>query len=194
MPVGDHRPIPHRSVLVPKQDQRAIDGRPGRTPRFDQDEQGKQTLHLGLVGHQLVQEAGEADCLDAQIGSHQRVTGRGEVPFVEDQVDDTQYRGEPVGELRLVRHAIGNPRRPDLPLCTHEALCHRFAGDQKRPCDLAGLEAAQQPERQGNLGIGGKRWVATGEDQAQAVVVHGSLLGWFGALLHPKRIDVAIPA
>jgi hypothetical protein len=115
--------------LVRKQDQRAIDDGPGRTPRFDQEKQGVQTLHLGLVGHQLVQLACEADCLGAQIGSQHRVTGRGEVPLDEDQVDDTQHRGEPVSKLRRVRHAIGNPRCPDLPLRPHETLCHRVAGD-----------------------------------------------------------------
>src|SRR6202035_2720833 len=73
--------------------------------------------------------------------------------------------------------AVGNPRVADLAFGPDEPLGHGGFGHQEGAGDLGGGEPAQEPERQGDLGAGGERGVAAGEDQAQPVIAHGAVSG-----------------
>ena len=97
----------------------------------------------------------------------------GEVALVEDEVDDGEHRPQPVGQLGVDGHAVGDVGGPDLVLGPHEPLGHRRLGDEEGPGDLGGLQPGDQPQRQRHLGAGGQGGVAAGEDQAELVVGHG---------------------
>jgi hypothetical protein len=55
-----------------------------------------------------------------------------------------------------------------------------LTGIQEAARDLRGGEPAQEPGKR-DLDTGDERRVAAGEDQAQPIVAHGALLGWFVA-------------
>jgi hypothetical protein len=61
-------------------------GEPGPAARVVEEDEGEEAFDLRLAGHQLAQQAGEADGFLAQVGA-QILSGRGGVAFVEDQVD-----------------------------------------------------------------------------------------------------------
>jgi hypothetical protein len=68
-------------------------------------------------------------------------------------------------------------------LGTHDALRDRRLGDEERPCDLVGGQAAEQAQRQRDPRLGRQHRVAGDEDQPQQVVadrVVERLLGGFG--------------
>ena len=142
-------------------------------------------MHLGLVRHEGDEQAGQPDGLGAQVGAHELAPGRRAVALVEDQVDDAEHGTQPVRELGLARDAVGDVGGADLALGPHEALRHRRFGDEERPGDLLGLEAAEEAERERRLGARGQRRVAAGEDQPEAVVLHRSSF-------RPRRVVVAL--
>jgi len=113
------------------------------------------------------------------IASEQRPgsAGAGQ-PGVVDEVDDSQYGAKAVGQLVILRHAVGDPGEFDLALGTNESLRHRRFGHQEGSCDLLGRQAAEQSEGERHLRFCGESRVAAGEDEAKPVVLHGShLLG-----------------
>ena len=64
---------------------------------------------LGVVGHELGEQAPEADRLGAQLGAHEPVAGAGRVALVEDEVDDGEHAGQAIGHLGVAGHAVGDP-------------------------------------------------------------------------------------
>jgi hypothetical protein len=93
---------------------------------------------LGLVGHQLGERAPEPDRVGRQLPATR-------VPLVEDQVDDREHRGQPVGEQMVRWDAERDPGRLDLLLRSYDPLRHRRLGHQKRAGDLVRAEAAEGP-------------------------------------------------
>jgi hypothetical protein len=116
-----------------------------------------------------------------QIGAHQRGAARRRIPFVEDQVDHGQDRVEPRRHVVGVRHRIRNPGGANLSLGPHQSLRHRRRRDEEGARDLVGVEAAERPERQGDLRVERNRGMAAGKDQAKAIV--GDLAGVVVGLL-----------
>jgi hypothetical protein len=62
----------------------------------------------------------------------------------------------------------------------HQPLGHRRLGDQEGAGDLARGQAAKRPQREGDLRVGGERWMTAGEDELESLVwkcrpVHGVL-------------------
>jgi hypothetical protein len=90
--------------------------------------------------------------------------------LVEDQVDDRQHGIQPVGQQVLGRHPEGDPGGLDLALGPHQPLGHGRLGDQEGAGDLAGGQAAERPQGEGDLRLGGQRGVAAGEDELQPLV------------------------
>ena len=84
----------------------------------------------------------KTDGLGAEIGPHQRPAPGRRVAFVEDEIDDGQYRVQPRGQIVLAGHGVGNPGVANLALGAHEPLRHRRRRHQKRPRDLVRFEAA----------------------------------------------------
>ena len=102
----DHRAVPPRPVLIAQEHEVALD-RAGRHPRLAEQHQRQQPRRLGLVGHQLDERTSEPDRLAPQRGPFRTVE-----PGVVDQVQDRQDRPEPVGQVGLVRHPVGDLARP----------------------------------------------------------------------------------
>jgi hypothetical protein len=175
--LGDAVAVPAAAVLVAQRDEVAALVGAGGPAGVDQQHEGEQPHHLGLVGHELGQEPPEPDGLGAQLLADQPVARAGRAALVEDQVDDGQHGPEAVGELGLAGDPVGDPGVADLALGPDQPLGHGRLGHQEGAGDLGRGEPAQQPQRQGHLGAGAERRVAAGEDQAQPVVGHGALLG-----------------
>jgi hypothetical protein len=125
--------------------------------------QGEQAVHLGLVGHQFGERTAEPHRFGGEV--HPAA-----VALVEDQVDDGEHRGDAVGQQIVRRHPERDPGVPDLRLRADQPLRHRRLRDEERARDLLGGQAAQRPQRERHLRLGGERRVAAGEDQLEALV------------------------
>ena len=140
-----------------------------RAPGLDQQHQRQQATGFGF-GQQFHQQGAEPDGLAGQIRTRQVLAGRGEIPFIKDQINHLQYGVEPFVELLPFRHLIGNAGLADLVLGAHDALRHGRRGHQIGAGDFLGGEVAHFPQGQRHPGVGGQRRVAAGEDQPQAVI------------------------
>jgi hypothetical protein len=89
--------VPLPPILVGQQHQFAAGGGPGPPPRLDQKHEGKEAHDLRFVGHELGQQPAQADCLGAEVLTGEPVADAGGVAFVEDEVNDSQHRPEPIG-------------------------------------------------------------------------------------------------
>ena len=89
--------VPARAVLIGEQHELAVRVEPRVAARVVQDHQRQQATHLGLVGHQLGEQAGQPDRLVAQLTAYDRVVGGGQVALVEDQVEDREQRAQAIG-------------------------------------------------------------------------------------------------
>ena len=158
------------AVLVLEADRRAVGVGAGRPAGVGEQQQGEQAVRLGRVGQQLDDEAGEADRLLAEVGPHQLVAGGGDVALGVDEVQHVQHAAEPLGQLVVGGHPVGDAGRLHLALGPHEPLVHRRLGGQERPGDLGHLEAADGPEGERHPGLEGEGGVAAGEEQAEPVV------------------------
>jgi hypothetical protein len=76
----------------------------------------------------------------------------------------------------LRRHAQRDAGVADLPLRADEPLRERRFGEEEGACDLGRLEAADEAQRQRDLGLRRECRVAAGEDQFEAFVGDGRLL------------------
>ena len=178
-----------------EQHDRAV-GRGARgAPRFGEQQQREQSEHFGLVGHELREQAREADRLGAEVGADELVAvGRG-VALVEHEVDDREHGAKPAGQLGVAGNAVRNLRVADLLLGAHEALRHRRLGHEERACDVRRLEPAEQPQRERDLRARRERRVTAGEDEAEAVVFHVALrFGALGALVEQRGLGVTVVA
>ncbi len=90
-----------------------------------------------------------------------------------------RVRVEPVRQLGVCGHLIGNARVANLRLGADDALRQRGRRDEERVGDLLGREAAHLAQRKGNLCFRRQGRVAAGEDQPQPVVLD--------ALSFPRR-------
>ncbi len=100
---GDLAGVPQRAVLVGEQHELAV-AEARRAAGVVQQHQRQQAVHLGLVGHQLGQRAAEPDRLGGEVAA-------AAVALVEDQVDDGEHGGEPVGQ-QVRPAAPGTGSRP----------------------------------------------------------------------------------
>ena len=167
----------------------------GRPPRRREQQQGQQAVHLGLVRHQLGEQATESDGLRAEIVARQIVARGGGVPLVEHEVDHCEHGAEPVRQLGVGRDAIRDLGVLDLALGPHEPLRHGRLGHEERSRDLARLEPAEQAEGERHLRLGSEGRVAAGEDEPQAIVAHRTdLLGLVIVLVQPDGVHLAVVA
>ncbi len=120
-------------------------------------------MHLGLVGHQLGERAPEPNRFGREVST-------AAVALVEDQVDDREHRGEPVGQQVSRRDSKRDTRNLDLALGADEPLCHGRLGDEEGARDLLRLETAERSQRERHLGIERERRVAAREDQLEPLV------------------------
>jgi len=130
-----------------------------------------QAVRLRLVGHQRREHRREPDRFAAQVGAHGRA-----VAGVEDEVDRREDGAQPLREQVLRRHAQRDAGVADLPLRAHEPLRERRLGDEERARDLRRRQAADEAQRQRDLGLGCERRVAAGEHQLEPLVGDRRLL------------------
>jgi hypothetical protein len=174
--LGQARDIPASAVLIGQRD--VVAGRVGAggAARVVDEHERQQARGLGVVGHELDEQAAEPDRLGAQLLAHEPIAGRRGVALVEDEVDDGEHRGQAIGQVGVLGHAVRDVCRCDLALGPHEALGHRRLGDEEAARDLGRRQAAERAQRQRDARLHGERRVTAGEDQAQAVVGDGALL------------------
>src|SRR6202163_167964 len=103
-------------------------------------------------------------------------SGRGEVAFVEDQIDHVQHAIEPIGKIRKRWDLVRDPRIADLRLCANDSLRQCWSRGQESASDLFRSEAAYFPQRERDLRVGTQRGVTAGEDEAKAVVLYSLFL------------------
>ena len=154
--------VPERPVLIAQEHDLAI-GEPGLAASVVDQHQRKQRPDLGLVGHQLGERSPEPDRLGGELSAPA-------VALVEDQVDDREHRGEPVGQEVGRGHPERDSGGPDLGLRAHQPLRHRRLRHEERAGDLVRLQPAQCPQRQRDLGVERQRGVTAGEDELESLV------------------------
>ena len=174
--LGDEVAIPQDSLLVSEQDHLARVVTARRTARFHEQHQRQQTHHFGLAGHQDVEQSPEAEGFSRQVLAHQRGPRARGVPLIEDEIHDGEHGPEPCGQLLLRWHAVGDAGVADLAFRTHQPLRHGRFRHEKRAGNLGGRQSTEQAQRERHLCLGGKRRVAAGEDESQAVVVDDGIV------------------
>ena len=177
--LGDQRAVPPGAVLVGEQHELAV-AASVRAARRDSVEQHQreQAQRLGLVRHQLDEQAAEPDRLGAQVVADERVARAGRVALVEDQVDDGEHaRAAARAGRRRAGTRYGMRASRILPLARTSRCAIVASGTRNARAISAVVQAAEQAQRERDLGGGRERRVAAGEDQPQPVVGHGSLLG-----------------
>ena len=144
-------------------------------------------MGFGLVRRDGGEHAAHAKRFIAELGTQPVLAARRGVAFVENEVDDLQHRGEPLGELLAARGLIGQPRFRKGPLGAHDALGDRRVRQQEGPGDLLGRQAADHSQRQGRAGLARQTRVTGGEDEPKQlvadVVVQGGVQIGHGLLL-----------
>src|SRR6266540_682204 len=162
--------VPQRAILIVEQDQVAGRGGAGGAAGFVQQHQREQAKRLRLR-QQLDQQPTQPDCLGRQIVPRQRGARGCRIALVEYEIDHAQHGIEPVRQLGLRRHLIGNARVADLAFRAHDALRQRWRRCEKRLRDLLRRQTAYLAQRKSDLRIGRQGRVATGKDQAKPIVL-----------------------
>ena len=150
--------------------------------------QGQQSVRLRLAGQELGEQPRESDRLDGQGRLADLDAHALSVSLGEDEVEHEQHRGETLGEFLGRGHLVGDVRRPDGPLGTHQPLGDGRFGDQEGTCDGRGLDARDRPQRERHPRLGRQRRVATGEDEPQPIIGDG-----LGLIDHEFRRVVRLP-
>ena len=157
-------------------------------PGLGQQEQREQAHHLGLVGHQGREHAGEADALPAQVVYDASPAAGSVRAGVVDEVDNGEHGPQPLGQLVLRWHPVGDVGDLDLAFGADQTLGHGRLGDEEGPRHLIGAQPAEQPQRERHLRLKGQSRMAAGEDQPEPVVVQRVT----GVLL-PRRVGAWRP-
>ena len=144
-------PVPPCAVLVGEAHERAVGRGAGRPPRLGEQHEREQPEHLGLVRHQIREQAGEADRLGTELVAHEVFACRGEIALVEHEVHHGQHRPRRSGSSASSGTRYGIVVAADLVLRAHETLSHRRLGDEEGAGDLVRAQSGHEPERQRDL-------------------------------------------
>ena len=154
----------------------------GRAAGVVDHQQREQPERLALGGQQRDDEARELQRAGGEVGAHQLAARRRGVARRVQQVDDREDGVETRRQLLRLRHGVRDVRGGDLLLGPRQAGRHRRLGDEEGPRDVRRRDAADQPQRQGDLRLGRERRMAAGEDQPQPVVGDGGIVHGHGRL------------
>ncbi len=149
-------------------------------------------MRLRLVRHERGEHSPQADGFGAEVDP-------AAVTLVVDQVDDGQHRVEAVRKQGRAGNRERDPGRLDLGLGAGQAPLHGLLGDQERPGDIGGLQAAEGPQRERHLSLQRQRRVAAGEDQLEPFVLDRGVVQFVhDGLRHRQQVDLlgqgALPA
>jgi hypothetical protein len=156
----------------------------------------EEALGFGFVGHEVDEQPAESDRFGAEVVAHECVAAARGVALVEHEVDRGQDGAQSVREIDIAWHSVRDSGVSDLGFAADDPLGHRRLGHEERAGDLGRRQAAEQAEGERDARRGRERRVAAGEDQAEAVVVHGTLLvgGWFVRGVEQGGLGVAVVA
>ena len=127
---------------------------------------------LGLVGHQVVQQASKSHGVGGKFEPCVERTLRCVVPGGEDGVDDRRHRRQTIRQFVVGRNAIGDARDGDLLLRATDPLADRRLRLQKDRRDLTGVQPTQSAQRQSDPALDRQRRVTAREQQPQLVIAH----------------------
>jgi hypothetical protein len=153
------------ALLVGEQHQLTV-AKPRLEASVVQQHQRQQSMHLGLIGHQLGQRPSESQGFGGELAPG----GRDRVPLVEDQVHDRDHGAQPLRQQMVGWHPERDPGGLDLALGPDQPLGHRRLSDQEGVRDLSGAQAAERPQGEGDLSVGGERRMAAGEDELESLI------------------------
>jgi len=123
----------------------------------------QQAVRLRLVGHQPGERPPEPERLGRQLVA-------ATVALVEDQVDDREHGGEPIGQQVVRRHPKRYPGGFDLALRGHQPLRHRRLTDQEGAGEFASGQAVERPQGESDLRVGGECRMTAGESELEPLV------------------------
>ena len=157
---------PTGAVLVGQGNEVAGVTDPGRSAGVGEHDQGVQPEHLGLVGHQVDEQARPAApprrTAPRARGRH-RPTRCG--PSVNSRCTVASTAGSRSGQLVGGRHLVRDGVVGEAALGAHEALRHRRLGDEEQPGHLRRRQPAQRPQRQRHPALDRQHRVARREHQ-----------------------------
>src|SRR2546428_8790771 len=162
--------IPARAVLIEEQDRLSRRADPRTRARGLDLHERDQAVDLGLLRHELGENAAETQRLVAESGPHPVLARGRRVAFVEDEVDDLEHRRETRGKLVLARYLERDSRLGERALGADDALGDRRLRDEEGARDLVGREAAEQAPSEGGARLGREHRMAGDEHEAQLVV------------------------
>jgi hypothetical protein len=157
---------PTSTGLDREDDERPVLVEPRRLSRVGQQQQGEEAADLRLVRHQPGEDACEADGVLAQVDPRRRPG-----PGVVDEIEDAEDGSEPVRQLRLARHPVGDAAA--LILCFARTRRFAMVGSGTRK-DRATSAVVSPPSSRSVSAIcaSGQRRMAAREDEPEPVVNH----------------------
>ena len=187
---GDLLLVPARAILLFEHDEIAGGVGPRVAPRIVQQHQRHERGGFRRRRrHQRSHQPPQTDRLGRDVRPHERPAPRRRVAFVEDQIDHGQHRVEPRRHVVGVGHHVRDARVANFPFRPHQPLGHRRGRNEKRARDFVGLEPAQRPKRQRDLGVERQGRMAAGEDQSQPIVrdLARVVVGFLDGPVEPRR-------
>ena len=163
--------VPFRAVLIVEAQQVAVFIHPRGKARAGEQHEGEQRVAArSLAGGMGDEQRCQPDGLAAQFLAQQaRADGR-LVTFVEEQVQRREDAVEPVGPGRALGEIETDIGIADTLFRARELFFDRGFAAHERVRDLGGAEAAQDLQREDDLGLGRDRRVAAYEHEPQAVI------------------------
>ncbi len=169
-PLRDAIAVPQATVLIFEENDRSVRVEPRLGPRVLQEHERCEPEHLRLRRKQPEEDPGQTDGLVAQRDAHVGAAARRRVPLVEEEVEDGGHGRQALRAFRRTRRLEGDLLRGDAVLGPRDPLLHRDVAHQERAGDLGNGEAADDPQREGDLLRGGELRVAAHEEQSEEVV------------------------
>lgn len=191
--LGDRLLVPGRTVLLRQQRGAPVLGRTGGPAGVVGEEERQEPPYLPFVRQEAVQHPGQIERAPGEVVLGDRGARGCGVAGGEEEMDGGEDGVEAVGELGGGGHPEGDAGGDELLLGAGDAGRHGGLGDEERPCDVGGRDAADEAQGEGDLGGGGEGGVAAEEDEPEAVV--GSRCGLacgfgFGSAVRPRfRLD-----
>ena len=155
-------------------------------------QQGQQACGLAPGGQQLVQHPGQVEGPVRHVITDQIRAGDGGVAGGVEQVHHGEGSIQAAGQLGRGWHGVGDVRGGDLLLGAGDPGGHGRLADQERPGYVRGGYAADQPQRQSHLRLGGQRRVTAGEHQPEPVIGKPYRRRELGVFRHDQQGQLAL--
>ena len=166
----DGRFVPQGTVLLLEQEQASVRGGARGPAGIGEEDQRQQTGHVGVSGKEGAQHPGEVERPLDEVGPDEVLPRRRPVTGREEQQQHRQHGVDAGRHLVRRRHTERDAGGGDLLLRPRDPGRHRRLGDEEGTGDLCRRQAAEEAQRQGDLGIRRERRVAACEDEPEPVI------------------------